>query len=270
VLHGLRDRTIRLRGTALRDASGAGGAVVVLDDVTEMQRLEHIRRDFVANVSHELKTPVSSIKGFVETLLDGAVDDPDDARRFLGIIARQSDRLAAIIEDLLALSRIEQSETTGTLPVEPLPLAGIIDTAADDCRPRAVERRIALEVDCPADLVATANGPLLEQAVINLVDNAIKYSERGGSVEVEARFVEGWLEVAVTDRGVGIPARDLDRIFERFYRVDRARSRATGGVGLGLSIVRHVAANHGGEVTVQSKEGEGSTFVLRIPIGLED
>jgi len=267
VLHGLRDRTIRLRGTALRDASGAGGAVVVLDDVTEMQRLEHIRRDFVANVSHELKTPVSSIKGFVETLLDGAVDDPDDARRFLGIIARQSDRLAAIIEDLLALSRIEQSETTGTLPVEPLPLAGIIDTAADDCRPRAVERRIALEVDCPADLVATANGPLLEQAVINLVDNAIKYSEPGRTVWISAgRPADGaGVLLRVQDEGCGIAAEHLPRLFERFYRVDKARSRNLGGTGLGLSIVKHIVQAHCGTIAVESTPGVGTTFTIRLP-----
>ncbi|NBX31003.1 PAS domain-containing protein, partial [bacterium] len=186
VLRGLTDRTIRLRGTALRDVSGDGGAVIVLDDVTDVKRLENVRRDFVANVSHELKTPVASIKGFVETLIDGAAELPADRGRFLEIISRQADRLAAIIEDLLALSRIEQSETSGTLPVESQPLAGVLEMAADDCRPRATERSIRLEVDCADDVAATVNGPLLEQAVINLVDNAIKYSEPGRTIWLSA------------------------------------------------------------------------------------
>lgn len=268
VLHGVRDRRIRLRGTALRDASGAGGAVVVLDDVTEMQRLENIRRDFVANVSHELKTPVSSIKGFVETLLDGAVDDPDDARRFLGIIARQSDRLAAIIEDLLALSRIEQSETSGTLPVESQPLAGVLATVAEECRPRAAERGIAIEVACPDDLAATVNGPLLEQAVINLVDNAVKYSEPGRAVRISAERGDGLQAVlSVRDQGCGIAAEHLPRLFERFYRVDKARSRNLGGTGLGLSIVKHIVQAHGGTIAVESTPGVGTTFTIHLPAG---
>ena len=241
--------------------------MIVLDDVTEMQRLETIRRDFVANVSHELKTPVSSIKGFVETLLDGAVDDPDDARRFLGIIGRQSDRLAAIIEDLLALSRIEQSETSGTLPVEHLPLAGILDTAADDCRPRAAERGIDLRIDCPRDLLATVNGPLLEQAVINLVDNAIKYSEPGKIVQIVAApspTAAGVL-LRVRDEGCGIAAEHLPRLFERFYRVDKARSRNLGGTGLGLSIVKHIVQAHSGTIAVESAPGVGTTFTIHLP-----
>ncbi|MFM8415309.1 MAG: sensor histidine kinase, partial [Planctomycetota bacterium] len=152
VLRGARDRTIRLRGTALRDLSGEGGAVIVLNDVTDMQRLENVRRDFVANVSHELKTPVASIKGFVETLLDGAVEDPVDSRRFLEIVGRQADRLASIIEDLLALSRIEQSEGAGNLPMEPTPIASVFSAVAADLCPRAAERAIRLEVVCPEDL----------------------------------------------------------------------------------------------------------------------
>ena len=237
LLRGIRDRTIRLRGTALRDLSGEGGAVIVLNDVTAMERLENIRRDFVANVSHELKTPVASIKGFVETLLDGALNDRNDARRFLGIVARQADRLAAIIEDLLALSRIEQSETSGKLPLDLQPLAGILVTASDDCRPRAVERSIRLEVDCPPDLIVTVNGPLLEQAVINLVDNAIKYSEAGKAVWLSADNDATGPAIRVRDEGCGIAAEHLPRLFERFYRVDKARSRVLGGTGLGLSIV---------------------------------
>jgi len=264
VLHGMRDRTIRLRGTALRDASGEGGAVIVLNDVTDMQRLENVRRDFVANVSHELKTPVASIKGFVETLLDGAADDPADNRRFLEIVARQADRLAAIIEDLLALSRIEQSEGSGTLPMETRPLLAILEAAAEDCRPRANERSIQLDVTCLPDLTATVNGPLLEQAVINLVDNAIKYSEPGKTVWLSASRDGGGL-IRVRDEGCGIAAEHLPRLFERFYRVDKARSRQQGGTGLGLAIVKHIVQAHGGTVAVESTPGVGTTFTLRLP-----
>jgi two-component system phosphate regulon sensor histidine kinase PhoR len=264
VLHGVRDRTIRLRGTALRDTSGEGGAVIVLNDVTDVQRLENVRRDFVANVSHELKTPVASIKGFVETLLDGAADDPVDNRRFLEIVARQADRLAAIIEDLLALSRIEQSEGAGTLPVEPRPLLAILTTAAEDCRPRAADRSIRLVIDCPPDLTATVNGPLLEQAVINLVDNAIKYSEPGKTVWLAAAGDDS-TTIRVRDEGCGIAAEHLPRLFERFYRVDKARSRQQGGTGLGLAIVKHIVQAHGGTVSVASTPGVGTTFTLHLP-----
>jgi len=265
LLRGVRDRTIRLRGTALRDASGDGGAVIVLNDVTEVQRLENVRRDFVANVSHELKTPVASIKGFVETLLDGALDDRDDARRFLGIVARQADRLATIIEDLLALSRIEQSETSGKLPLDQLPLSGILITASDDCRPRAVERSIRLEVECPPDLTVTVNGPLLEQAVINLVDNAIKYSESGKTVWLSAEDDATGPAIRVRDEGCGIAEEHLPRLFERFYRVDKARSRNLGGTGLGLSIVKHIVQAHAGTIVVESIPGVGTTFTIRLP-----
>ena len=266
VLHGDRDRTIRLRGTALRDPSGEGGAVIVLNDVTDVQRLETIRRDFVANVSHELKTPVSSIKGFVETLLDGAVEDPTDARRFLGIVARQADRLAAIIEDLLALSRIEQREGAGTLPVERSPLAAVLRAAAADCGPRAVDRSVRLEIACPEGLEADVNPPLLEQAVINLVDNAIKHSDAGDAVMLAGHADdEGQILIRVRDEGCGIAAEHLPRLFERFYRVDKARSRRLGGTGLGLSIVKHIVQAHGGSVSVDSVPGVGSTFTIRLP-----
>jgi len=266
LLRGIRDRTIRLRGTALRDASGDGGAVIVLNDVTEVQRLENIRRDFVANVSHELKTPVASIKGFVETLLDGALDDRDDAQRFLGIVSRQADRLASIIEDLLALSRIEQSETTGKLPLERQPLAGILITAADDCRPRAIERSIRLEVDCAPDLMVAVNGPLLEQAVINLVDNAIKYSEPGKTVWLSASAAATGPAIQVRDEGCGIAAEHLPRLFERFYRVDKARSRNLGGTGLGLSIVKHIVQAHAATIAVESEPGVGTRFTIQLPV----
>ena len=266
VLHGGRDRTIRLRGTALRDVSGEGGAVIVLNDVTDVQRLENVRRDFVANVSHELKTPIASIKGFVETLLDGAADNPADARRFLQIVARQADRLAAIIEDLLALSRIEQSEGADNLPVEPAAIGGVFAAVATDCDPRAAERSITLETRCDPVLLAEVNPPLLEQALINLVDNAIKYSDEGRTVWMEAEAVGAELVIRVRDEGCGIEAEHLPRLFERFYRVDRARSRKLGGTGLGLSIVKHIVQAHRGTIGVDSQPGVGTTFTIRLPL----
>ncbi|NBV45642.1 MAG: PAS domain-containing protein [Planctomycetia bacterium] len=268
LLRGPRDRTIRVRGTALRDMSGAGGAVIVLNDVTDIQHLENVRRDFVANVSHELKTPVASIKGFVETLLDGAADDPADARRFLHIIARQADRLGSIIEDLLALSRIEQQEGTGSLPVECVPLDTVIGTVIADCLPRAADRGIDLVSESPPGLEADVNPPLLEQALINLVDNAIKFSEPGRRIWLTATgdATGGHLRLDVRDEGCGIEAEHLPRLFERFYRIDKGRSRKLGGTGLGLSIVKHIAQAHGGTVAVESVPGVGSTFTLRLPL----
>ena len=272
LLRGARDRTIRVRGTALRDLSGEGGAVIVLNDVTDIQHLENVRRDFVANVSHELKTPIASIKGFVETLLDGAADDPADTRRFLDIVARQADRLESIIEDLLALSRIEQSEEAGNLPLEPARIADVLAAVTAECQPRAAERSIRLEVACDESLMADVNAPLLEQAAINLVDNAIKYSDPGKTVWISAELEapsdpDGRaMIIAVRDEGCGIESEHLPRLFERFYRVDPARSRKLGGTGLGLSIVKHIVQAHGGTIGVESRPGVGSRFTIRLPL----
>lgn len=267
VLRAARDRTLRVRGTPLREMSGEGGAVIVLNDITDIRHLENVRRDFVANVSHELKTPVASIKGFVETLVEGRVDDPDDRRRFLEIIARQADRLGAIIEDLLALSRIEQAEGMGDLPLERVGVADVFSAVIAECGPRAEERSIVIRVESPPGLEAEVNAPLLEQALINLVDNALKYSEPGGEILVGAApAADGMLELMVRDRGTGIGAEHLPRLFERFYRVDKGRSRKLGGTGLGLSIVKHIVQAHGGTVAVESMPGVGSTFRVRLPV----
>lgn len=266
------NRIFHGRGTALRDPSGEGGAVIVFSDVTELERLESIRRDFVANVSHELKTPVATIKGFVETLLDGAIDEPADSRRFLEIVARQSDRLAAIIEDLLALSRIEQSEGAGSLPRESIAIASLLATVQSSCQPRASERGMAIELDCPKDLVAEVNAALLEQAVLNLIDNAIKYSDHEKPIRIHAAPTESAgqagdsLVISISDEGNGIPPEHLPRLFERFYRVDKGRSRQVGGTGLGLSIVKHIVQAHGGTIAVASEPGQGSTFTIKLPL----
>ncbi len=266
LLHGDRERTMQARGSSLHDLEGRPiGVVVVLNDVTDFRRLEHIRRDFVANVSHELKTPVTSIKGFVETLLDGAMKDPDAAERFLRIVAKQADRsLHAIIEDLLALSKIEQSEE-GDIVLEPKPIRPVIESALHTCQTGAKEREIEVIVDCQDGLQARINSVLLEQAVVNLLDNAIKYSEPGRQVRIVAAENNGEVMIRVTDRGAGIANQYLARIFERFYRVDPARSRKLGGTGLGLAIVKHIVQAHHGRVAVESTLGAGSTFTIALP-----
>lgn len=265
VVRATRDRILRVRGTPLRDASGEGGAVVVVEDITDIRHLENVRRDFVANVSHELKTPVASIKGFVEILLEERAEDPADRRRFLEIVARQSDRLGTIIEDLLSLSRIEQAEGMGDLPVERVRLADVIAAVVAECGARAAERSIPLEVECPAELTADVNAPLLEQALLNLVDNAIKYSDAGRPVRIRGGAAGDEVELEVRDEGTGIAAEHLPRLFERFYRVDKGRSRKLGGTGLGLSIVKHIVGAHGGSVGVESTPGVGSRFRIRLP-----
>lgn len=260
------ERFLQTHGAPLRDASGQEiGVLVVLNDITRLQRLENIRRDFVANVSHELKTPITAIKGSVETLQSGAIDEPESAPRFLDIIARQADRLNAIIEDLLALSRIEQEEEKAEIQLSPVEVALVIQGALQACQVKAREKQVLLTVDCPAGLQCQASAPLLEQALVNLVDNAIKYSNEGGSVHLAARAGADSLEVTVRDFGCGIAREHLPRLFERFYRVDKARSRKQGGTGLGLAIVKHIIQAHGGEVRVESSHGEGSLFTIVLP-----
>jgi two-component system, OmpR family, phosphate regulon sensor histidine kinase PhoR len=266
LLHGDKERVMQAHGSALHDLEGRPiGAVIVLNDVTDFRKLELIRRDFVANVSHELKTPVTSIKGFVETLLDGAMRDPLDSDRFLRIIAKQADRLHAIIEDLLALSKIEQAEESEDLALETTPLKQVLDSALTTCLPGARDRQIDVKLECDPAVTARLNPLLLEQAVVNLLDNAIKYSEPGREVQLKGALSDGGVTISVVDAGSGIADEHLSRIFERFYRVDRARSRKLGGTGLGLAIVKHIVQAHRGRVTVESTLGVGSTFTIHLP-----
>ncbi|MBE0598237.1 MAG: PAS domain-containing protein [Desulfuromonadales bacterium] len=259
-------RFLQAHGAPLRNAEGKEiGALVVLNDVTRLRRLETIRRDFVANVSHELKTPITAIKGFVETLQDGALESPEDARRFLAIIIRQADRLNAIVEDLLDLSRIEQYGEGNEIPLQLAPLDPILRGAIQATAIQAAAKEIRIEVDSPPGLQARIDPSLLEQAVINLVDNAVKYSDPGGRVRLEAEPAGDELLIRVRDWGCGIERQHLPRLFERFYRVDRARSRKQGGTGLGLAIVKHIAQAHGGRVSVQSTPGQGCVFVIHLP-----
>ncbi len=253
-------RTLVVRASRLPESEGAAGAVAIVEDASERQRIDAIRRDFVANVSHELKTPVGALSLLAETLEEE--EDPEVITRLSQRVATEAERLGRIIDDLLDLSRIEVNE--GPMPEETT-VADLVDEALGPLRPLASAQHILLEVgDIPDGLSLMCNRRDLVSAISNLVDNAVKYSENDGLVRVSARACDGFIDISISDRGIGIPQRDMERIFERFYRVDRARSRTTGGTGLGLSIVRHVAANHGGTVDVTSKEGEGSTFILRL------
>jgi two-component system, OmpR family, sensor histidine kinase SenX3 len=247
-----------------------GRAVVFVEDISERRRVDQVRTDFVANISHELKTPVGALSVLAETL-EGETD-PDTICRVVERMMAEAERATRTIDDLLELSRIELD---GERSIEAVSVDEIIAGAFERVAELAAQRGIGVS---SLDPVATDGGRAgairvsgdrrqLVSAVGNLVENAVKYSRDGGIVQVRATQNGKWVEIAVIDQGIGIPQRDLDRVFERFYRVDRARSRATGGTGLGLSIVRHVATNHGGEVVVASTEGEGSTFALRLPIG---
>ena len=269
---GDRERFLSAQGTVLHDVEAADsrehqtGALVVLHDVTRLKRLENVRRDFVANVSHELKTPITSIKGFAETLLDGAVDRPEDAKRFLRIVAAQSDRLNDIIEDLLTLSRLERETEKAKLPVEQGKVRDVLEAAVGVCQLRASEKDVRIELTCDDQLHARINAALLEQAVVNLVDNAVKYSPEGATVLLQADRNESDLVIRVRDHGCGIGPEHLPRLFERFYRVDKARSRKLGGTGLGLAIVKHIAQAHAGRAAVESTLDEGSVFSLHLPV----
>ena len=242
------------------------GAVIVLNDVTRLRRLETVRRDFVANVSHELRTPITSIKGFVETLQQGALENREEAERFLEIMSKQVERLNAIIEDLLSLSRLEQDSGTLEIAMEKTKILPILESVIRDCENKALKKNTSIKLNCPNELEVFANPPLLNQAVLNLVDNALKYSEQGGEIKVQALSTETETVIEIQDWGCGIDSSHLPRLFERFYRVDQARSRQLGGTGLGLAIVKHIAQVHGGRVSVNSTLGKGSRFSIHLSI----
>jgi two-component system phosphate regulon sensor histidine kinase PhoR len=264
---GPADLTVQVRAAALHEGACRTGVVAVLHDVTRLRRLENLRREFVANVSHELRTPVTAIQGFVETLQDGALQEPGKALRFLDIIARQSSRLNRIIEDLLQLSRLETEAEQGGITAAPCALHDLLQTVVQGAMPAAAEKGIPLSLHCePADLALVANPNLVQQAVANLVDNALKYSEAGRPVVIRAeRGPAGGVRIEVRDQGCGIPAEHQQRVFERFHRVDKGRSRDLGGTGLGLAIVKHIMQAHGGRVELESAPGRGSTFTLVFP-----
>jgi len=232
---------------------------------TQLDSLENLRREFVANVSHELKTPVTSIKGYAETLLEGAKNNPEDLERFLQIIARQSGRLADIIDDLLTLSRLESAPLDELLAINRYALCDILESCREACRSRAEDKDIAVIIDCPGSIEVMVDRSLLTQAVINLIDNAVKYGPEHTTVTVTGSRDGHRVRIAVTDQGPGIPEYHVPRLFERFYRADKARSRKLGGTGLGLAIVKHIASVHQGEVDVVTRIGQGSTFIILLP-----
>jgi two-component system phosphate regulon sensor histidine kinase PhoR len=240
------------------------GVVLVLQDVTRLVKLEQIRKDFVANVSHELRTPIQLMKGFSETLLDSALDDKDQIRRFIEIISKNAHTMENLTNDLLILASLENGGS-GPHDMEEQRLAPLFAEAVSSVEPQARKKQTTITVNCPAELKAKLHGGFIIQALINLLDNAIKYSPEGSGVEAGAREENKELILEVKDQGIGIPAEHLGRVFERFYRVDRARSKEAGGTGLGLSIVRHIALLHNGSAEAESRPGQGSVFRIRIP-----
>jgi two-component system phosphate regulon sensor histidine kinase PhoR len=259
------ERIVNAHGTVLHDSKGDSlGALIVLNDVTKLRKLENIRKDFVANVSHEIKTPITAIKGFVETLRDGETKTPEQRERFLEIIDKHAKRLEAIIEDLLDLSRIEQDSEKNILLTE-TNVSSVLNNSVQLCRDKADEKNIGIEISCNEHVSVKMESRLFEQALVNLIDNAIKHSGKGNNVLVSATQTKDELVISVLDHGCGIEKRHIPRLFERFYRVDKARSRNLGGTGLGLSIVKHIVQAHGGHVSVDSVVGEGSIFKIHVP-----
>ena len=262
----LSERWLRVNAAVISNSAGeTEGMIMVFHDLTRLKQLERTREEFVANVSHELRTPLSLIKGYVETLLDGARNNPDVSERFLKIIERNTNRLDLLIQDLLTISALESGRMKLTL--QPVEVHTVAEKVLGDLHGRAENRNVGLVNSLPA-LRTQADANRLDQVFANLVDNAIKYGRIGGKVTIGGRQLDdGRLEVFVQDDGPGIPPEALDRIFERFYRVDKARSRDQGGTGLGLSIVKHIVQAHGGEVWAKSEPGKGATFFFTLPAG---
>lgn len=262
----LSERWLRVNAAVISNSAGEReGMILVFHDLTRLKQLERTREEFVANVSHELRTPLSLIKGYVETLLDGARNNPEVAERFLKIIERNANRLDLLIQDLLTISALESGRMK--LNLQPMDLRAVMEKVLGDLRGKAEDKRVKLTNELPL-LPVRADANRLEQVFANLVDNAIKYGRANGTVTVNGRKLDdGRFQICVQDDGPGIPAESLDRVFERFYRVDKARSRDQGGTGLGLSIVKHIVQAHGGEVRVESEGGKGATFFFSLPAG---
>jgi two-component system phosphate regulon sensor histidine kinase PhoR len=263
----LSERWLRVNAAVISNSAGEReGTILVFHDLTRLKQLERTREEFVANVSHELRTPLSLIKGYVETLLDGARDNPEVAERFLKIIERNTNRLDLLIQDLLTISALESGRMKLTL--QPVVLRQLAEKVLSDLHAKAENKNVSLINELP-ELAASADVNRLDQVFANLVDNAIKYGRAGGTVTVGGKMLdEERLELFVRDDGPGIPAESLDRVFERFYRVDKARSRDQGGTGLGLSIVKHIVQAHNGEVRCESEPGKGATFYFTLPAAL--
>ncbi|MCX6114325.1 MAG: ATP-binding protein [Proteobacteria bacterium] len=262
-INGIDEKVLEVYASPLiQEGSAPTGTLFVFHDKTQIQRLEHVRTDFVANVSHELRTPITSIKGFVETLLDGAMHEPESLKKFLSIIGRHADRLNEIVSDLLTLAQLEARGERGQLEFESCAVEEIVLAAVEACAHRASERGTLVHIQEAGGYKVMAKPNLIEQALVNLIDNAIKYSDPSSTVEIKVEQMDGFIRIAVVDTGPGIEKQHLTRLFERFYRIDQGRSRQIGGTGLGLSIVKHIAQVHGGRVEVASIPGSGTTFSL--------
>jgi two-component system phosphate regulon sensor histidine kinase PhoR len=259
------ERTLEVHALPVHLATEGLGVLMVLHDVTELRRLERVRTEFVANVSHELRTPLTAIRGYLETLLTGALDEPENPRPFLEIVSRHAERLGRLLDDLMDLSNIELGRVA--LRVESMDFSEALEPVLTIMRPRAEGKGVALSAELPPDLpVVRADRDRLAQILINLLDNAVKFTPAGGRVTVGAAAQGAKVEVLISDTGVGIPSTDLPRVTERFYRVDKVRSRELGGTGLGLAIVKHLVILHGGELAIESEVGKGTTVRFTLPV----
>ena len=265
-LRGGPEYHLDVRVAPIKDKEECIGVVTVFYNITQLRQLERTRKDFVSNVSHELRTPLTAIKGYAETLTDGALDDRETTERFIRIISTHADRLTHLLDDILDLSRLEAENLE--VEFESCSLRRLAETCIDSVSQLVAGKAISVALDIPADVQVTCDAKLIEQALLNLLGNAVKYTQDGGAVQIRTRLLrkgdQKRIVVEVVDTGIGIPSKDLERVFERFYRVDKGRSRNMGGTGLGLSIVRHIAKAHGERVWAESELGKGSTFAFTL------
>ena len=267
LIPGDEDLILNIHSSALYDNGNKRmGTLIIFHDITRIKHLEKMQKEFVANVSHELKTPLTSIMGFIETLQKMLSDNnKEGADKFLNIIEKNVGRMVALIDDLLSLSRLERLQGTH-IPFEPHNLSNLISRAVNSCESGIRAKNITLNMDCPEDLAVNADPILMEQAIINLVDNAVKYSSENKEVTISAEKNDAFIDIIIQDKGCGIDKEHLTRIFNRFYRVDKSRSRSEGGTGLGLAIVKHIVQYHRGKIDVQSTREKGSVFKISIPV----